>query len=408
MFLSPWFAVAGLVLAAGPIVIHLMNRQRFRVIEWAAMEFLRQAMRRSRRLVRVQDLLLLVVRVLCVLLFGLAMARPFVAGSGQVADPNQPVHAVLLIDNSMSMGYGQLGRTVLDEAKARAKECIDRLPPGSRISVIPVCASSRDFSLGAYSTKEDAAEALESIQPLDRAATAAAALDLAKEACRRTASPANKQIVLFSDQQAVNWPSQPFDAQVAQLGGPLQVVQLAPKEPENAWIADFHLQDGIADLDTPAVFLATVRFEGSAPRRGVQVSLSVDGAVFATQTVDLEPGQAREIRFPPYRFDQPLQPGQVGYVPAEVSMPPDHLATDDRRPLVVPLVSALPVVMVDQWGADESAERNRFGETRRLRQLLAPVTARQGRDPQPIKRRANQRRELFYRIFKIKPKNKAE
>jgi len=43
------------------------------------------------------------------------------------------------------------------------------------------------------------------------------------------------------------------------------------------------------------------------------------------------------------------------------------------------------VVMVDQWGADESAERNRFGETRRLRQLLAPVTARQGRDPQPIR-----------------------
>lgn len=385
MLLSPWFAVAGLVLAAGPIAIHLLNRQRFRVVQWAAMEFLRQAVRRSRRMMRLQDLVLLAVRVLCVLLFGLAMARPYFVSSGEGVDPNQPVHAVLLVDNSLSMGYEQLGRTVLDEAKARAKEFIDRLPPGSRVSVIPVCASSRDFSLGAYSTKEDASEALASIEPADRSATAAAALELAKEACHRTPSPPNKQIVLLSDQQAANWPAQSLDAQVAQLGGPLQVVELAPKAAENAWIADFRLQDGIADLESPAVFLATVRFEGTAPRRDVQVSLSLDGTVFATQTVDLEPGQAREVRFPPYRFNQPLQPGQVTFVPAEVSIPRDHLAMDDRRVLAAPLVSALPVVMVDPWGTEESPERSRFGETRRLRQLLAPVTARQGRDPQLIR-----------------------
>ncbi len=385
MLLSPWFAVAGLILAAGPIAIHLLNRQRFRVVEWAAMEFLRQAVRRSRRLMRVQDLLLLAVRVLCVLVFGLAMARPYFAGSGQTPDPNQPVHAVLLVDNSLSMGYEQLGRTVLDKAKTRGKEFIDRLPQGSRVSVVPLCASSRDFSLGAYSTKEDAAEALAAIQPADRAATAAAALDLAKEACRRTPSPPSKQIVLLSDQQAANWPVQSLGAQIEQLGGPLQVVELAPKDPENTWIAEFRLQDGIADLETPAIFLATVRFEGAAPRPDVQVTLSVDGAVFATQTIDLEPGQAREIRFPAYWFDQPLQPGQVTHVPAEVSIPHDHLPMDDRRVLVAPVVSALPVVMVDQWGADESPERNRFGETRRLRQLLAPVTVRQGRDPQLIR-----------------------
>jgi hypothetical protein len=385
MLLSPWFAVAGLVLAAGPIVIHLLNRQRFRVIEWAAMEFLRQAVRRSRRLMRVQDLLLLAVRVLCVLLFGLAMARPYFSGSGQTTDPNQPVHAVLVVDNSLSMGYEQLGRNVLDEAKTRGKEFIDRLPLGSRISVVPLCAASRDFSLDAYSTKEDAVEALTAIQAADRSATAAAAFDLAKQACGRTPSPPSKQIILLSDQQAANWPTQSLAAQIEQLGGPLQVVELAPKDPGNAWIADFRLQDGIADLETPGIFLATVRFEGAAPRRDVQVTLSIDGAVFATQAVDLEPGQAREIRFPPYRFDQPLQPGQVTHVPVEVSIPHDHLPMDDRRVLAVPVVSALPVVMADQWGADESPERNRFGETRRLRQLLAPVTVRQGRDPQLIR-----------------------
>jgi len=378
MLSAPWFAAAGLALAAGPILIHLLNRQRFRVVEWAAMEFLRQAVRRSRRMIRLQDLVLLAVRVLCVLLFGLAMARPYFVSPGQAVDPGQPVHVVLLVDNSLSMGYEQLGRTVLDEARGRAKELIDRVPAGSRVSVIPICASAREFSFGAYSTKEDALEALAAIQPVDRAATAAAALDLAKEACRRTPSPPNKQIVLLSDQQSGNWPAESLDQPLAQLGAPLQIVELAPKEPENAWVADFRLQDGIADLESPAVFLATVRFEGAAPRGGVEVTLSIDGAVFATQTIDLEPGQAREVRFPAYRFDARVSPGQVAFVPAEVSIPHDHLVADDRRLLVVPVVSALPVVMVDQWGEEEAPGRNRFGETRRLRQLLAPATARRG------------------------------
>jgi hypothetical protein len=385
MFVSPWFAVAGLILAAGPIAIHLLNRQRFRVVQWAAMEFLRQAVRRSRRLVRLQDLLLMAVRVLCVLVFGLAMARPYFARSGEAVNPGQPIHAVLLVDNSLSMGYTELGRSVLDEAKARAKELIERLATGSRVSVIPICSAARDFSFAAYGTKEDAIEALGAIRPIDRPASVAQALDLAKEACRRVPSPPSKQIVLFSDQQAANWPAQPAASQFQELGGPLEVVQVAPKGAENAWIADFRLLDGIADLESPAVFVATVRFEGAAPRRDVQVTLSIDGAVFAAQKVDLEPGQSREVRFPPYRFDLTLRPGQATFVPAEVAIPPDSLAADDRRVLVAPVVSALPVVMVDQWGAEESPQRNRFGETRRLRQLLAPVSARQEHDPQLVR-----------------------
>jgi hypothetical protein len=59
-----------------------------------------------------------------------------------------------------------------------------------------------------------------------------------------------------------------------------------------------------------------------------------------------------------------------------VSIPQDRLPGDDRRLLVVPVVSALPVVFVDQFGEDEDPERNRFGETYRLRRLLAPVTSR--------------------------------
>ena len=42
------FAIAGLIAAAAPIVIHLLNRRRFREIDWGAMDFLLEASSRSR------------------------------------------------------------------------------------------------------------------------------------------------------------------------------------------------------------------------------------------------------------------------------------------------------------------------------------------------------------------------
>ena len=153
---------------------------------------------------------------------------------------------------------------------------------------------------------------------------------------------------------------------------------------ENAWVSDFRLQDGIADVQTPAVFLATVRFQGTCPAPGASDAEHRRHAV-APQTVELQPGQAKEVRFPSYRFSVPVQPGQATFVRAEVSIEPhDHLPGDDQRCLAVPVVAALPVVFVDQLGRDEDPEKNRFGETFRLRRLLAPEISREERARQLV------------------------
>ena len=124
-FLFPWFAIAGAAAAAAPIVIHLLNRRRFRVVQWAAMDFLREAVTRSRRIMQLRDLLLLLLRVACLLVFGLALARPSARVRQAAVDPNQPVHAVVLVDNSLSMSYQPSTAYSLDDAKAKAKEFIE-------------------------------------------------------------------------------------------------------------------------------------------------------------------------------------------------------------------------------------------------------------------------------------------
>ena len=99
-FVAGSFAVAGLIAAAAPLVIHLLNRRRYRVVDWAAMDLLREAIARNRRILHLRDLLLLILRTACVLLFALALAQPHLATTSAANDPSQPVHAIVVVDNS--------------------------------------------------------------------------------------------------------------------------------------------------------------------------------------------------------------------------------------------------------------------------------------------------------------------
>src|SRR5262245_21011137 len=69
--ITSWpFAAAGAICACAPLIIHLLNRRRYRVVKWAAMDFLRQAVQQNRRILQIRDILLLVLRTAAVLLFG--------------------------------------------------------------------------------------------------------------------------------------------------------------------------------------------------------------------------------------------------------------------------------------------------------------------------------------------------
>lgn len=374
MLAAPAFLIAGLALALGPVLIHLLNRRRFRSIEWAAMDFLREAVQRTRRMYRLRDLLLLVVRTAALALLGLALARPYLSRPAQATSADQPVHGVVLLDNSLSMSYQQLDGTLFDAAKKRAKAWIERLASGSRVTIVPLCGSSQGVTTSPYPSREDAIEAFSGLEVADRAASAPAALDLALEACNRVPELAAKRIVLVGDTQVTRVPREAVAAQLGRLPVALEVIEVTAADAANAWVADFRLQDDIADLQSPAHFFATVGYDGPAPRSNVQATLLIDGAAVSSATVDLAPGQRREVRFPPYQFDVTADPNRATFVAAEVRLTPDRLPGDDARFLAVPVVSALPVVFVDQYGASENPSQSRYGETYSLRRLLAPVT----------------------------------
>ncbi|GAB4129861.1 hypothetical protein JCM17478_17440 [Thermopirellula anaerolimosa] len=376
MFVAPWFLAGGLIAVAGLTVVHLMHRRRYRVVHWAAMDFLLQAVRRSRRMLQLRDLLLLLMRGAFLLLFALGMARPYWPGQA-VPDSSGAVHAVLIIDNSLSMDYGELARSLLDDAKRQAEALLRGLPPGSRATVLAAAGSPREWLLGAYPGIDDAVAAVREIVAVDRTPNLAQALEHAGEACRRVSSPAAKRIIVFSDCQSTNWDDEGLQAAAKGTGRAIEVRAIRAAAPSNAWVHAVFLRDRFCTRQDSAVFVAQVGFCGSRPRQGVEVTLLIDGVPAASQTVDLQPNQVREVLFPAVSL--PVTPSAEGvqWITAKAVLTPDALTGDDSRSVLVPVFSGFPAIFVDQVGQEEVAAEDRLGETYLLRRLL---TASEGED----------------------------
>ncbi|HEY7422987.1 MAG TPA: BatA domain-containing protein [Gemmataceae bacterium] len=132
------YLLAGLLLVGVPALLHLLMRQKPRHLSFPAFRFLRQRHLINRRKLRLQHLLLLLLRMGVIAALCLALARPRVAAERVAAlfNNERPVAAVLLFDTSPSMEYSAAGHARLEEAKQRARELLDEMDGNSQVALL--------------------------------------------------------------------------------------------------------------------------------------------------------------------------------------------------------------------------------------------------------------------------------
>src|SRR6516162_2530290 len=109
----------GLAGIAIPIIIHLLNRRRFEVVDWGAMQFL-QISETTRRRLLIEEVLLMALRMFLLAILVLAMALPWLPSTSPLISwmghvtrkPNRDV--VLIFDSSASMSYSDGGPSAHD------------------------------------------------------------------------------------------------------------------------------------------------------------------------------------------------------------------------------------------------------------------------------------------------------
>ncbi len=263
-FLSP-LLLGGATLVAAPIILHMVMRRTPVPHTFPALRFLQERAIANRRRLQVSHLLLLLLRMAAILLLALALARPVLRGAGWLPNAEAPVAAALVFDTAPRMLLREGNRTRLEQAVARGRLLLDKLPEGSQIAVLDTAGTPAAF---------DPVRAATEVR-LDRlgAATPVTALPAAIAEARRlleTAELQRRELYVFTDCSHGAWdnaPPPPADAESATAdaapGPAVLYVDVAAGSPRNLAIESVELSGDRVAAGTPLVVSATISRVGT-------------------------------------------------------------------------------------------------------------------------------------------------
>jgi hypothetical protein len=343
--------LAGLAAAALPVLVHLISKRKYDVVEWGAMQFLELG-RRTRRRIRLEELLLLLLRMGLIALVAMALARPWAKGGlfSSLSDANRRDVAIVL-DGSYSMGWEEKVRTPYAAGIQWAHKLLETLHGGDTVMLLDARDQVRtlvDRPTGDFSYVRQQLDDLpgpSGTSHLVQAATKAARLLTEGENLDR-------DIVLIGDHQALAWTPEDaiawrqFDDLVSQstITPRVWAVDVADRQttdPVNFSVDRLSLSRELTVPGFPMRFETTIRQSGgTSTRRDVHFSVNGQRLQEKTIKVSLPANGQAAIAFE-HRFSD------TGSYVVSVSLDGDHLPGDNRSDAAVVVSDGIPVLLVD-------------------------------------------------------------
>jgi Aerotolerance regulator N-terminal/von Willebrand factor type A domain len=382
----------GLIALVIPPIVHLLNRRRFEVVNWAAMQFLKITKKIRRRVV-FEHVLLMLLRCGLILVLVLAIASPVLDLScvnrmpyGQslakmAGQTNRDV--VIVIDGSYSMEYEWQNTTADRAAREWAKQFLNDLLPGDRVAVLQ--AKQRTIPVVEMLTadRNEVRSRIEAMPQPRGGVRWDFAVPKALDLLQFGQNP-QKEIIILTDGQRQGWAD--ADAlgnwqNIAQLYAGVDppritVVNVVPDRPTDAanwYIVPKNSNRAIATIGRKLVCKFELKTEPAdkwtegaearpIPAPPKKVTFEVDGKPVGSTTPVHSGTPAVTVDFE-HRFNTP------GTHLVSAIIDRDALAGDNRCDFAVEVLPSIPVLLVD--GEPRDGVRKRSSDF--LRTALAPA-----------------------------------
>jgi hypothetical protein len=338
-----------------PLVVHLLNRSRYRTVDWGAMIFLHEQQPSNSRKMEWKHLLLLIVRCLIPICLALAMARPFLSGSS-ILGIQEPIATVIILDDSLSM-QAKLngGATRWMTALQSVGEVLKLLPEGSESHLVLAGNPPKSVFESDINEKLETWRTSPSVTgPIDLVEATRKGLDwLANQSLTR------RQLIYVSDFQSTDWSG---NADTSDTLKRLTNEQIIP--PVVSWLdvsgnrtspddksseTEFRNYSLSEPVITPAWFaeqqlvsvLCNVHNHSRTTIDALNVSIQLDDKTIDSQKINIAPKGATRVST---RFAAPSQGWHVLKIKIEAV---DDLELDNTRQL--PFISQVrsQVLLVD-------------------------------------------------------------
>ena len=337
-------------LAAGgiPILIHLLHRRRFQTVPWAAMRFLIAATKKQSRRLKLEQLLLLIVRTLIVLFIALALSRPTAETLGEYFQSAGPRHRIIVIDATLSMGYAPNGRTRFDRAKDLARQIVSSAKKGDAMNLVRISDSTPRVIVRRPAFQSAAvAEEIDQLTLYDERIDTSLVLKEIDELLSLAPELTRKEVYFITDLQSATWA--PADTnetarirlELKKISDRAKIVWMDVGEASasNLAVTGLRHNDEFVLSGRPVRVSASIKNFHSIGATGQLVELVVDGRLTDTNRTDFPAGQEVTVDFSP-SFSG-------GEHRVEVRLAADALPVDDVRRLAIPVRDELQVLLVN-------------------------------------------------------------
>lgn len=376
-----------------PVIIHLLNRRRYRVLRWAAMDFLLEAQRTNKKRIRIEHLLVLLLRCLAVFLIVAMVARP-VSTRGALSilpGARDQVERILVVDDSASTMEREGDRSAFDEEKRLTKELLADLArerPGDLVTIVRASRAHRPDlvrSEAKSSRTEDLNRRVDDWQPtharflMDECLKEVLATERGGD--RDKTSALRRFVYVLTDFRRTDWLAQPSEKEAKELadkGGASSRLQLAARtikaagqdvtfmivdsghaDTTNVGVIDLQPQEKLVVTGIPQKLVAKVKNWGKAQVRDLKMELAVGVDADARERLPLptlpvlNPGEVKDVEVS-YTF------AEAGRTAVSVLVQTDRLPADDRRDLALEVVKAVRVLLVDGKPTDDPFESQTY------------------------------------------------
>jgi len=404
-FLNPWMLLGGLAIAS-PILIHLLNKRRFKIVQWAAMDFLLQADKKNRRRVELENFILLLLRCLAMLLLALLLARPFLPSKmvsfTQQADKYE---RIVLLDDSLSQRVVHNQLPTFENIKNDLNQWLGHLANSdvaeNRLTLLltsrpdqPVLANE-PITLN---TLPNLTDAINGLQTFDGVADYSLALTEMQRYLQSQRDRSGQLFYLFTDLRQRDW----LEGQGSDLAPNLLINEIADSvlgcflldvgNPQDANLAITGIRsDGLLIADRLIRFYVSVANFSDQPIDQLRLVFQVDEGQPQFESIpQIGPQQTQEISFIHY-FPIPREDRGLAFsdddvtkridsyrIRAEIdrsalspeTLVQDQLLEDSSALFAATVARKISVLLVD---GDPSTARER-SETHYLRSLAVPGT----------------------------------
>ena len=301
-FLTPLF-LAGLGALAIPVLVHLIQREKKRVVEFPSLMFVRRIPYQSVRRRRIRHWGLLAMRLAAVALIVAAFARPFwPQGASATAAVSGTREIVILLDHSASMGYGDHWQRAQDAARAAVRG----LNPGDRATLV-LFAKNAEETMRATPDKVRLEGAIGAAKVTAGATRYGPAIKLGESILAR--SPVTRrEAILISDFQKSGW-SGSEEARFPE-GMTLSTVSIG-KETANLAVPSVSFGRAAFSGQERVTVNAGLSNKGDAALQDVAVTLDVDGHEIESKRASVPAHASASVTFTQFTLSGPNVRGTV-------------------------------------------------------------------------------------------------